>query len=203
MADIAAVAGFALTSFLIELTPGPNMAWLALLSATEGRRLGLAAVAGVSIGLAVIGFLAAVGVTALIAASPLAYQMLRWAGVLFLVWIAWDTWRGAELDERHAAAGSSAWRQFQRGVITNLLNPKAALFYMTGLPTFLSPSSDFLDVSILSFTYVAVATMVHAGIVIAAGSAAGWLAQPGRVGPVRKVMAIALLGVALWLFTRT
>lgn len=203
MTDLASVAGFALTSFLIELTPGPNMAWLALLSATEGRKLGFAAVAGVSLGLALMGFLAAVGVAAMIETSPLAYQGLRWAGVLFLVWIAWDTWRGSDQEEAHEAVGASAFKQFLRGLITNLLNPKAALFYMTALPTFLAPGSSFLDVTVLSFTYVAVATLVHAGLVVAAGSATGWLAQPNRVRTVRRIMAFALLGVALWLLTRT
>ena len=113
--------------------------------------------------------------------------------------------RGCCRHDRDIASGLSrpAFKQFLRGLITNLLNPKAALFYMTALPTFLAPGSSFLDVTVLSFTYVAVATLVHAGLVVAAGSATGWLAQPNRVRTVRRTMAFALLGVALWLLTRT
>ena len=96
MVDPADITAFALTSFLVELTPGPNMAYLALVAATEGRRPGYAAVAGVALGLAIVGLLAALGLATLIAASPLAYQALRWAGVAYLMWLAWEGWRGAE-----------------------------------------------------------------------------------------------------------
>ena len=77
----AAIAGFALTSMLIELTPGPNMAYLAVVSATQGRRPGFAAVAGVALGLSIVGLAAALGLAALIGASPVLYQALRWGGV--------------------------------------------------------------------------------------------------------------------------
>ncbi|WP_103332366.1 LysE family translocator [Pseudotabrizicola formosa] len=201
--DLSQLPAFALTALLIELTPGPNMAWLALLAATEGRRLGYAAVAGVCLGLALIGLLAALGLAALLQAQPLAYQALRWAGVAYLLWIAWDTWRGAEAPEGGAPPGATAFAQFRRGLITNLLNPKAAVFYVTVLPGFLSPAARFAEVSALSFTFVAVATLIHAGIVTAAGTAAGWLAQGDRVRLTRRIMALALVAVALWLFTRT
>ena len=137
--DLTQLAAFALTALLIELTPGPNMAWLALLAATEGRRLGFAAVAGVALGLSLIGLLAALGLSALLQSQPLAYQALRWAGVAYLLWIAWDTWRGASGDEHGAGQGASAAAQFRRGLITNLLNPKAAVFYIALLPTFITP----------------------------------------------------------------
>lgn len=201
--DLTQLAAFALTALLIELTPGPNMAWLALLAATEGRRLGFAAVAGVALGLSLIGLLAALGLSALLQSQPLAYQALRWAGVAYLLWIAWDTWRGASGDEHGAAQGASAFAQFRRGLITNLLNPKAAVFYVTVLPGFLPAAPPFASVSLLSFTYVLVATLIHAAIVLAAGSAAQWLAQGDRVRLTRRLMALALVAIALWLFTRT
>jgi threonine/homoserine/homoserine lactone efflux protein len=104
--DAQTLAGFALTSVLIELTPGPNMAWLAVLAATEGRRQGYAAVAGVALGLGLVGAIAALGLAAVLQTSPLAYQTLRWAGVAYLLWMAYEAWRGADAPEDHAAAGS-------------------------------------------------------------------------------------------------
>ena len=201
--DLTQLPAFALTALLIELTPGPNMAWLALLAATEGRRLGYAAVAGVCLGLALIGLLAALGLAALLQAQPLAYQALCWAGVANLLWFAWDTWRGSEAEEGGAEPGASAFAQFRRGLITNLLNPKAAVFYVTVLPGFLPATPGFAEVSALSFTFVVIATLIHAGIVTAAGTAAVWLAQGSRVRLTRRIMAVALVAVALWLFTRT
>jgi threonine/homoserine/homoserine lactone efflux protein len=203
VANAQTIAGFALTSLLIELTPGPNMAWLALLAATEGRNKGYAAVAGVALGLAVLGAVAGLGLAAVLQTSPVAYQTLRWAGIAYLTWLALEEWRGADDAEDHAEAGSGLWQYFTKGLITNLLNPKAALFYIAVLPGFLVPTDGVWDAMALSAIYVVVATLVHAGIVTAAGTAQGWLARPSRVVPARRAMAVALLGVVAWMIWRT
>jgi threonine/homoserine/homoserine lactone efflux protein len=200
---MATIAAFALTAFLVELTPGPNMAYLALVAATEGRARGYAAVSGVALGLAVMGVLAAIGVAALIAAQPVAYQVLRWAGVGYLLWLAWQGWRGAETPEDETAVGSPLWVWFRRGVVTNLLNPKAAVFYVAVLPASLLPG-DGVGVSLLlSMIYVAIATAVHAMIVTLAGAAHAVLTDPVQERLVRRVLSLALVGVAGWLALRT
>lgn len=203
MADSTTLTAFALTSLVIELTPGPNMAYLALIAATEGRKPGYAAVAGVALGLAVMGAAAALGLTAVIAASPFAYQALRWGGVAYLLWLAWDGWRGGAEGNGHAKAGSSLGRFFWRGLITNLLNPKAAVFYVAVLPGFLSPGASVADVVTLTAIYVGVATAVHGGIVTAAGAAQAWLADAARETVTRRVLSLALVGVAAWLIWKT
>ena len=86
---------FAFAAVLVELTPGPNMAWLALLAATEGRARGFAAVAGVALGLGLMGAAAALGLAALVQTQPQVYQALRWAGMLYLLWLALEAWRAA------------------------------------------------------------------------------------------------------------
>lgn len=199
-----ALATFALTSLLIELTPGPNMAWLAILTVSEGRRPGYAAVAGVALGLALVGLAAAVGLTALIAASPLAYQGLRWAGVLYLLWLAWDGWRGKGESDAHGMAGSRLGLYFRRGLLTNMLNPKAAVFYLAVLPTFTTGQGPILsETLILSLIYVSVATAVHAGIVTLAGWARVWLTDPARERRVRRLLSLMLACVALWFAWKT
>lgn len=203
MTDPSALAGFALTSLLIELTPGPNMAFLALLAATEGRKAGFAAVAGVAVGLTIVGAAAALGVAALIANSVVAYQAVRWAGVGYLLWLAWQDWRGARGEDEHARAGSSLTQYFRRGLITNLLNPKAALFYLAVLPGFLQADAKLTDVMILSSIYVAIATFVHAIIVLASGTARDWLADPARTQRARRVSALVLVAVAGWMILKT
>lgn len=203
MADTATLAAFALTSLLIEMTPGPNMAYLALIAATEGRKPGYAAVAGVALGLAVVGLAAALGLTAVINASPVAYQALRWAGASYLLWLAWDGWRGSTDAADLADAGSSLGMFFWRGLITNLLNPKAAVFYVAVLPGFLVQGAIIADVITLSAIYVGVATIVHAAIVTAAGTARDWLANTARERIVRRGLALALVGVAIWMLWKT
>lgn len=203
MIDPATLAAFALTSLLIELTPGPNMAYLALIAATEGRSPGYAAVGGVAVGLAIVGLGAAVGLTAVITASPYAYQALRWGGVAYLLWLAWQGWHGADEAAQHAKAGSSRALFFRRGLITNLLNPKAAVFYVAVLPGFLPPAARLIDALTLTAIYVTVATAVHGGLVTAAGAAQDWLANTPRETILRRGLSIALVGVAVWVVWKT
>ena len=102
---------FLITTMLIELTPGPNMAWLALTSATQGKRSGFAAVAGIATGLAILALASAMGLAALAARSPVAFSLLRYAGVAYLLWLAWQTWVGEqEVVTNHIdAAAMAAW----------------------------------------------------------------------------------------------
>ncbi len=195
---------FAVASILIELTPGPNMAYLAVVAAAQGRRYGFAAVAGVALGLTVVGLLAALGVGAVIAASPVMYQALRWGGVLYLLWLAWDGWRDAGESIEHAAIGSSMARYFKRGLITNLLNPKAAVFYIAVLPGFVTTDYAVMPQTIwLSMIYVAVATGIHAGIVLLAGTARPLLEDPRRSLILRRALALCLAGIAVWFAWKT
>jgi threonine/homoserine/homoserine lactone efflux protein len=195
---------FVLLSTVIELTPGPNMAYLAVVAATEGRRPGYAAVGGVALGLAAVGIAAALGLAAMINASPAAYQTLRWAGVLYLLYLAWDGWRGDGDSTGFARPGSDLALYFRRGLITNLLNPKAAIFYVAVLPGFVTPGGPVLaETVILSLAYVIVATLIHGGIVTLAGAARELLEDPRREAIVRRALSVALALIAVWFAWKT
>ncbi|MBO6717992.1 MAG: LysE family translocator [Rhizobiaceae bacterium] len=188
---------FALASLLIELTPGPNMTYLALVASSDGRRAGFATVAGVALGLAIIGALAALGVAEIIQASDLAYEGLRWAGVAFLLYLAWDGWRqGTDVV---SSTDASERRYFMRGLITNILNPKAAVFYIAVLPTFIVPNLPIQQQTLLlTAVYVAIATIVHAVIVAAAGALEPVLNNPRIETIARRTLSLLLAAVALW-----
>ncbi|AWC20811.1 Homoserine/homoserine lactone efflux protein [Aminobacter sp. MSH1] len=195
--DAATLASFALTSLIIELTPGPNMTYLALVSAGEGRRAGFATVAGIALGLAVLGIVAALGVTELIQASNLLYEGLRWAGVLFLLFLAYEGWRGQA--EVVATDKDADRRYFMRGLVTNLLNPKAAVFYVAVLPTFIVAERPVLSQTItLTAIYVAVATVIHALIVTLAGTLEPFLNDSRRERIARRTLSALLAAVAIW-----
>jgi threonine/homoserine/homoserine lactone efflux protein len=185
---------FLLTSLLIELTPGPNMAWLAALALSRGRRPALIAVAGVATGLTFLGLLAALGLGALIASSPWLYQTIRSLGFLYLLYLAWETWK-PPASEDTGGLGS-----FRDGLMTNLLNPKAGLFYLAVLPAFLDPGRGAVvaQTLILVAAYVAVATIIHTGIVIFASTARRALERKGYISVIRKGLALGLVAVALW-----
>ncbi|MEX0859651.1 MAG: LysE family transporter, partial [Cucumibacter sp.] len=89
---VAALLPFFAACIAVELTPGPNMAYLALLGANRGRFAGFFAVAGVALGLLTIGLLAASGVSAVVESNRYVWEALRWAGVAYLLWLAYDTW---------------------------------------------------------------------------------------------------------------
>jgi threonine/homoserine/homoserine lactone efflux protein len=197
---------FIATAFVIELTPGPNMGYLAILSAREGRRAGFAATFGVAIGLLIVGLAAALGLTAIIATSRWLYEGLRWAGALYLLWLAWEGWQGeadvAQFSEADAVATRS--RFFVRGLMTNLLNPKAGIFYVATLPTFVDATEPALpQILILTAVYVAIATLVHSMIVLLAGAARPWLEDEARSRIARRVLSLLLAGLAVWLFVVT
>jgi threonine/homoserine/homoserine lactone efflux protein len=188
------LAAFLLASLLIELTPGPNMTWLAILTLAEGRLRGLMAVAGVGLGLAVLGALGALGVSEIIKSSRLAYEILRWAGAGFLVYLAWEGWRGGEKEE-----GGGERRAFTRGFVANVLNPKAAIFYIAVLPGFIDPRADVsAQTWTLTAAYVVVATSVHAMIVLMVSALQPLLMEPRRAEITRKILSLALFGVAVW-----
>lgn len=189
---------------MIELTPGPNMAYLAVLSASVGRRAGFAATLGVALGLLIIGLAAALGLAAVIANSRWLYEMLRWGGALYLLWLAWEGWRGEQETSPGKAGVMTHSKFFVRGLVTNLLNPKAGVFYVAILPTFVDETLPLVGQTIsLSLVYVAVATLVHGTIVLLADTARPWLEDEQRMTIVRRVLSLLLVGIAIWLFATT
>jgi threonine/homoserine/homoserine lactone efflux protein len=193
---------FVLASILIELTPGPNMTWLAVLGASRGRTTALAAVAGICIGLAIAGAVAGLGLTAVLVEFPSLFQFLRWAGTFYLFYLAWDAWRddGGELSHTNATQRVA----FRQGLISNILNPKAYLFYAAMLPQFICGSMSLaLEVAMLSLIYVAVATVIHAGIALLSGSLATFLETSPHAITIRKGLALLIAAAAVWFFYST
>ena len=197
------VLEFLAASLLIELTPGPNMAWLALLGASRGRLAALAAVAGVALGLSVAGTAAALGVSTLIDTTPWLFQGLRWAGSLYLLYLAWDSWREST-TQPDTQFEESRLRYFSQGLLSNMLNPKAYLVFAAVLPQFVNPAQPLLAQLItLTALYVGVATMVHAAIALLAGSFTRFFADPVWSRRLSRIFAVLLAAVAIWFFFAT
>ncbi|MGN6425102.1 MAG: LysE family translocator [Asticcacaulis sp.] len=188
------IAAFAVTCLLIELTPGPNMTWLVLATLREGRLRGFMAVAGIALGLSIVGIISAAGLAEIIQNSESAYNLLRWAGIIFLLYLAFEGWRGS--DNPVSAPGT---RYFLRGLMVNLLNPKAFIFYISVLPTFVSEKGPLLTETLsLTAIYVLIATSIHAALVALAGSLTPFFTVPERQIIVRRALALALAAVAIW-----
>ncbi len=188
---------------LVELTPGPNMGYLAIVAGQWGRRAGFLTILGVTAGLAVYMLAAVVGLAEIILRVDWLYQLLRWAGVAFLLWLAWDTWRGAATDPATMdLARPSPGALLTRGFLANVLNPKAAVFYIGLLPGFTDPVRPFAGQALtLGLIHIVVALAIHSAIVLAAARTIPLLAAvtDGAGRHIRTVFAIALVAIALWI----
>ena len=147
--------------------------------------------------------LSALGLAAVLRAWPGLFQALHLAGVAYLLYLALESWRDAGIAAHHLPGGGEDGRTgFRRGLVTNLLNPKAALLFVSVLPGFLSPGDPGSGVALLSLIYLAVALAVHLVIVLAAGGLRAPLADPLVSVWMHRLQALTLAAVALWLLWR-
>jgi threonine/homoserine/homoserine lactone efflux protein len=203
--DPGVIIPFLVAIALIELTPGPNMGWLALVSLARGRLAGFAAVAGVTVGLAVWMLAAAFGLTQALLIWPPLYQLIRWAGVIFLLWLAWEAWRPAATAGDAGPDVRTLRGLFLRGMTGNLLNPKAAVFYVALLPTFMRPDhgSPLSQALTLGGLHLAVALAIHSIIVLGAAGAGATVMRRVQGPRLRALMAGGIAVVALWMAWET
>lgn len=193
---------FLLAMVLIELTPGPNMGWLAALSAQHGKRVGVMAVAGVTLGLAIQVIAAAAGLSAVLSNFPVAYQSIRWAGVLFMLWLAWEAFSDTTSS---APADDLSRKGFRHGLIANVLNPKALMFYVVIVGQFAEPSLGefWWQILVLGGLHLCVAIAVHLLIVIL-GASLGEAFERWRTSfQARLFFSLSLVAVAVWVAVST
>lgn len=200
--DPGVLPEFFLAMALIELTPGPNMGYLAVVAASRGRLAGILSVLGVTVGLSVYLVLAVFGLTSGVLQSAPAMAWLRWGGILYLLVLAADALREPAAPGIEALA--SRGRLVLRGLIANLLNPKASLFYAVLLPGFVRPDlgPTWVQLLTLGLIHIAISVVVHLGIVL--GMARGVAAWPAsRRRAMRWLSAFGLVAVAAWLAVST
>lgn len=193
---------FAGAALLMVLTPGPNMIYLISRSICQGRKAGIVSLFGVVSGFLVHVFAAAVGLTALFLAIPLAYEVLKWAGALYLLWLAWQAVRpGARSPFEPQQLPPDAPRKLLlMGFLTSVLNPKIAVFYLAIFPQFVSAErgSVFMQSVVLGLTQITVSFSVNLLITLSAAGIAAWFARnPAWLAMQRYVMGCVLAGLAL------
>lgn len=207
MPDPAGLAAFALIALGMVLTPGPNMVYLVSRSICQGAAAGLVSLGGVALGFVFYMLSAALGITALLMAVPYAYDALRLAGALYLGWLAWQALRpgGRSAFEVRALPRDSVRRLFTMGLLTNLLNPKIAVLYLSLLPQFIDPARGgvFLQSLVLGGVQIAISVSVNALVAVSAGSIATLLAaRPRWLLVQRWLMGTVLAGLALRMATQ-
>jgi threonine/homoserine/homoserine lactone efflux protein len=202
MPSLTNLFAFAFLALGMVLTPGPNMIYLTSRSIIQGRLAGLISLSGVALGFVFYMVCAAFGLTALVFAVPYAYDALRLTGAAYLLWLAWQALRpgGRSPFEVKALPVDSPRRLFAMGLLTNLLNPKIAMLYLSLLPQFidLKAGSVLLQSLALGSTQIVVSVTVNAAIAMMAGSIAGFLkAHPSWALIQRWLMGTVLAGLAV------
>lgn len=200
LSQLGAIDPLTLWTFLgagvmLNLTPGADVLFATASGLRGGWRAGVAAAAGVSLGSLVHTALAAVGLAALIAASPLAYDAIRYAGAAYLLWLAVRTWRAGPPAPGTGAARLD--RAVMRGFVTNVLNPKVALFILAFLPQFTDPAIGpvWAQILLLGALFSATGLVITGGYGALAGLASARLSRMAR--PLNRLAAVVFGAIAL------
>lgn len=202
MLTLATWLAFVALCTAMVLSPGPNMMYLVSRSICQGSRAGLVSLGGVALGFVVWMLLAAFGITAMLGAVPYAYDALRIAGATYLGWLAWTTLKpgGRSPFQVRELPHDSTRRLFTMGFVTNLLNPKAAVLYLSLLPQFIDPSrgSVLLQGLTLGATQIAISVIGNGVIALCAGRVASFLMRRPRWARIQHwIMGTVLGGLAL------
>ncbi|MCK2054164.1 LysE family translocator [Methylobacterium sp. 37f] len=202
MPDLSSLLAFAAIALGMALTPGPNMVYLISRSICQGRTAGLISLGGVALGFVVYMLCAAFGITALLLAVPFAYDTIRMAGAVYLLWLAWQAVRpgGRSPFEIRTLPEDSPRRLFVMGLLTNLLNPKIAVMYLSLLPQFIDPTkgSVLVQALVLGTVQIVLSLSVNAAIAVSAGAMATFLTRRPSFAMVQRwVMGTVLAALAV------
>lgn len=181
MTILQSMLAFVLAASILTITPGVDNAMVLRSAAGSGSRTAVFAAIGISLGCLIWGALVSVGLGALLTASPLAFGLLKWAGAAYLVWIGIGlVWRPREaIVESGAAVSRDRWTAMRRGLLTNLLNPKIGVFYVTFLPQFVPAGVSVAGYSFLLACVHVLLGLAWFALLIAATRPLGrWLATP-------------------------
>jgi threonine/homoserine/homoserine lactone efflux protein len=193
------LAWFAIVVFVITVTPGPGVLYVTARAVSQGRRAGFASMIGIETGEVVWIMAAAAGVAALLSASEGALTFLRFGGAAYLVFLGIQRWR--HLDSVEVPAAAPLGRLFAQGVVTQILNPKVAVFCVALLPQFIDPSRPIApQVALLGVVYIGVAVAVDTAYMLASTAVARRVLA-SRLAQRRTAQASAATYVALGLVT--
>lgn len=202
MISAASAAGIAIVALGMVLTPGPNMMYLVSRSLSQGRRAGMISLLGTVTGFLVYLTLANLGLAEVFRTARWLYWAVRLAGAAYLLYLAWQVLRphGAAIFHVRDLPRDPAARLFRMGLLTNLLNPKAAIMYLALIPQFIDPARGHVLAQgfLLGGTQITVSAAVNAAIVLAASAVAAFSAtRPAWLLGQRLVTGTLLAAFAL------
>lgn len=202
MIDLSTLALFAVACLALTATPGPDMLLIASRSASQGKASGFATLAGIQLGTYCHAAAAAFGLAQLFLVVPLAYDIVRYAGAAYLLYLAWKTFRatGTALAPTDSVRCFSIAAVFRQGLLTNLLNPKMALFVLALFPQFVRPEagSVALQIMLLATVLNLIGIAVNGAVILAASRLGRAFGGGGRFRRVPQILlGTVFAGLAL------
>ncbi|QUG84882.1 LysE family translocator [Bacillus nitratireducens] len=202
MVSFSTVLAFAIVSLSMVCSPGPNMIYLISRLITQGRMAGFISLLGIMLGFIIYIIATMFGLTALFLAVPAIYEAVKWAGAAYLLWLAWNSIKpgATSIMEPRTIAIEPPRKLFLMGLMTNLLNPKIAILYVSLLPQFEDPEkgSLLLQGAVLGFTQITVSFIVNLLIVFTASRVVKWFGtRPTWLRVQRWLMVSVLTGLAV------
>jgi homoserine/homoserine lactone efflux protein len=189
--------GFLAITVLLLLTPGPIVMLVISTGATRGVRAGLVTVAGTSAGNAVLLALIALGLGWVLKHALHLFELLRWVGAVYLMWLGIQAWRNAG-REREVVQGNRV--HFWRGFTVALSNPKTIAFFTAFLPQFVDAARPAgLQITVMCAVSALLAAVSDSCWAVAAGLGRNWFAKPGRTRLLGRASGVTLLGAGVWL----
>ncbi|MEJ2039197.1 MAG: LysE family translocator [Desulfosarcinaceae bacterium] len=196
---------FLVSSLLLHLSPGQDTLYILGRCMAQGRRAGVVSVAGIGAGVLVHTMLAALGLSVVLATSAMVFNIVKYAGAAYLVWMGIGLLRKTRADIHYKPEQKPnlrPWKLFHQGMLTNALNPKVALFFLSFLPQFVNPGSDlvFLPFMLLGLSFFVTGGLYCLLLVYASDWLTGRLKGPSRLGAMAGKLTGALfigLGIKL------
>jgi threonine/homoserine/homoserine lactone efflux protein len=203
--DSTSIWLFSLAAVALLAIPGPAVLYIVVQSAEQGRRIGLASVAGVHLGTLVHVTAAAAGLSAIIVASAVAFSVVKYAGAAYLIYLGVRKLLGCDERVEMERERDSFQRAFARGAMVNILNPKTAIFFLAFLPQFVDAERGAVwsQALVLGLVFVALGFVSDSLYALAAGGAAGLLRRRRRVMRFGSGFVYVGLGAAAALAKRT
>lgn len=193
--DPALLVAFIAAGLVLNLTPGADFVFVSASGIAGGSKVGMAAATGINLGIAVHIALAAAGLSALLMSTPWAYDAIRYIGAAYLVWLAVHAWR-SDGEVARGTGSTDLWRAVKRGFMTNILNPKTALFIFAFIPQFTDPASGpiWMQIVILGVIFLGVGFVFSLSLGAAAGYFAHLLRAKSKI--LSRISAVLFGGLA-------
>ena len=198
MPDASTFALFVVAALVLLVVPGPSVLYIVARSIEGGRSAGLVSVLGVQTGALVHIAFAAVGLSAILASSAVAFSVVKWLGAAYLVWLGLRQIFGRDEVEGEATVEPAPLsRVFSQGVIVNTFNPKTALFFLAFLPQFVDPGRGAVAPQVLALgvLFLVLATLSDSTYAVVAGSVRPWLGERRRA--MARVSGLSYIGLGV------